>query len=153
MKKSITLLLCVILLFSVAVAETIDVKSLSDEELLTLKKQVLDEIAIRHLEDSSAFGQWYDFGLGKILPSPAAVFGRVPKRNSIINNNDDNWFAENLDDITHEEFEAYVAALRLYGFNDKISASGISFEADNAAGVHILVSLIGNVLFVDAKDR
>lgn len=136
-----------------AFAETVDVASLPDEELLSLKEQVLAEIAVRHLEDSFQFGQWYDFGLGQILPNPTEVFGKEHKPHARISNNDNEWFSENLEAVTDEEFTAYVAALRLYGFNDKISATGISFEADNVDGVHINVSLIGNVLFVDARKE
>ena len=153
-KKIVTLVLVTLLLLSsFASAETFSVSSLSDEDLLALREQVVAEIAARHLEDAGVFGQWYDFGLGQFLPSPTEVFGRVPKQHSTITNNDDKWFTDNLDDVTHDEFEAYVAALRVYGFNEKISATGISFEADNVDGIHISVSLIGKVLFVDAKIK
>ena len=155
-KKLVSLFLISVLVSMISIsafADVVDVTALSDEALLALKEQVLEEISVRHLEDSYAFGQWYNFGLGKILPDPAKVFGRSPKKHSIISNNDDKWFTENLEDITQEEFEMYVAALRMYGFNNSISASGISFEADNSDGIHINVTLIGKVLFVDAKIK
>ncbi len=151
MKKaiSIVLIICLVLsMVSISFAESFNVSSLTDDELLALKEKVNAEIELRNL-GASPYGQWYDYGLGQLLPDPRKVFEREIKGYDRITNNDDSWFSENIDDTTANEFNLYVAAARLYGFNVNMSSSGITYDADNADGFHIHVMQLSDVIWVD----
>ena len=156
MKKIITSLIALILCLLISglcVAESIDFSKLSNDELLALRERIQLEIDLRGLDNNYAFGQWYDYGLGQYLPNPSAVFGAEKKRQAEIASNSDSRFSENLDKVTKGEFESYVGALRMYGFNDIEKSSAISFNAKNAEGIEVRISLIGEVLFVNADKR
>jgi hypothetical protein len=150
MKKFLCLLVALILVGSIALAEFIDLSSMTDDELMALQSTVADEIKKRK-GDESTIGSWYDYGIGQYLPSFSEVTGNTPMPSDICWN-DDTSFGDQFEGVTEEDFKAYCTALNEWGYNiDKFTTQSY-YEASNSNGILVEVYLIDDLFTIKADQ-
>ena len=74
-------------------------------------------LALRFVSPSiaSKYPSWFDHGAGERLPNPEKVFGRSVDLSEAFRN-DSRHLVASIEDVTSEEYTAYVKACRKYGF-------------------------------------
>lgn len=127
MKKivALTLLIMCVCSLMIGVCEDIDLSGLTESELLELRNEI-DDLLSKKPSDSKT---WYSHGLGQFLPDPNAVIGRDLKSRPYSQMNTDGMFSEIIDDLTYEEYELYIDALKNFGYNENIQAYGFGYSA------------------------
>ena len=91
---------------------------------------------------------WPTAGPGSQLPAPASLKGHVDADSST-------QYTVTLGELSIEQFNAYIDACMAAGFNVDYTRGDDSFAADSAAGAHVSVSLLGNIMMkiaVSAPD-
>lgn len=151
MKKLLCLLVALLFAGSVALSEAVDLSSMTDVELLNLKKMISSEIERRN-SNSHSVGPWYDFGLGEYLPSFADATGNTSTKKGISWNNEKS-FAEQFEGASEDDFKAYCKALEEWGFNIDKSTTWSSYEASNADGVKVNLYIISDQITLQADQR
>lgn len=131
MKRIILFVSVFVFLLSVAgISESLDLSSMSTEELLQLQSNITEEIHKRSDTDTaSSFKKWYDFGLGQYLPDPAEIIGCKLEPYNNIQINTDSMFSEFLSGASKDDYELYVEALKAFGYNENIQSYGTGYIA------------------------
>lgn len=127
MKKVVVILALVLCVYSFIMArcESINLDSLSDNELVELRNRI-DEILSKRSDDVKP---WYDHGLGQFLPDPNVIIGRQLKSRPYSQMNTDGTFSETVTGITYEEYGLYAKAIKSYGYNEDIQEYGFGYSA------------------------
>lgn len=142
MKKILAVLLLFMLATTVAISESsIDLKSLSAEELTALKEEIEVELNSR----LGAIEPWDDHGAAKYLPSLQDAIGRVIVSSMLAYNNDDS-FRDQIEGITQEEFDLYCKVLDEWGFSYKSDTATTKYIAVNDQKMKVSLYLIGDLL-------
>lgn len=134
-----------------------DITEVSDNELIQAYMLVTEEYENRFgtsdessesedLQDSQQpkENSWYDSGIGQYLPDPSYVLGRDIETDRT-RSNSDQWFTEQILNCSEDEFYAYVDALDDFGFSNVTKYVKKWYEADNDAGLHVKVILVGSM--------
>lgn len=131
MKKFVTIVSAIAMLLStVGFAESLDLSSMSTEDLLKLQSSITEEIQKRtNIDASASYKKWYDFGLGQYLPDPTDIIGRKLEPYNNIQINTSSTFSEFLADATKDEYNLYVDALKTFGYNENIQSYGTGYMA------------------------
>jgi len=131
MKKIVAFAVMLTLLLSAfGFAESIDLSSMSLDELLQLQSTVSKEIDKRRgVEFPSGYKMWYDYGLGQYLPDPEPIIGKLLKSWGNVQINTDSTFSEYLDEATKEDYDLYIKALKDFGYNENIQSFGTVYTA------------------------
>ena len=130
--KKIVLIVSVLamLLGIVGFAESLDLSSMSTEDLLKLQSSIAEEIQKRTSTDTfTSYKKWYDFGLGQYLPDPTEVIGRKLEPYNSIQINTSSTFSEFLAGATKDEYDLYVEALKSFGYRENIQSYGTGYMA------------------------
>lgn len=148
MRKVFILFVSIVLLVSfvpAAVCESFDLSSMSDEELIKLIDDANKELSYR---SGTIYGTWFDYGMGQTLPNPDIVFGRQAIGDTGVKVNKDTWFADEIDNVTPDEFELYIQACDIYGYNLSKERTTSAYKAEDFKGNNIRIMLYGTTLMV-----
>lgn len=131
MKKVIAIIAAFALLLSAyGFAESLDLSSMSLEELEQLQIKISEEINKRKgTEFPAGYTMWYDYGLGQYLPDPTPIIGKQLKTWGNVQINTDATFSEYLDEATKEDYDLYIKALKEFGYNENIQSYGTGYTA------------------------
>ena len=64
----------------------------------------------------TTYSQWYNFGMGQLLPNPSEVFEREIESTDHLRTNEKYGFSEELENVSIEECEKYEDACIAFGF-------------------------------------
>ena len=151
MKKFLCLLVALLFIGSFVLAESIDLSSMTDDELTRLKEKIADEIERRN-SNASSIRPWYDFGLGQYLPSFADATGNTSTKQGISWNNETS-FAEQFEGASENDFKVYCEALEEWGYNKNKSTTWASYEASNSDGIKVSLYIISDQITLQADKR
>lgn len=131
MKKTIVAILLMLTIFSVGIAEGIDLSGMTDQELIDLRDRIDGELSNRN---TTGYSRWYDYGIGMYLPNMEEVLGRELGTNLNFRANLDNYFSAGIDNTHDGDYDAICDACIAFGFTNVIERSIVSFSAKDESG-------------------
>jgi hypothetical protein len=158
MKKVLCWLVALLIAGSIAFADTSGIfetiKKMPDKDLITTRDLLQAEVIARGLESDNkpgTFSPWYDYGLGKILPSPTLFLGHAYARDGEFMNSDFA-FMESVGIMTSEEFDRYASFLIECGFKNNVDRFLDCFSAENSDGVEVVAYLTNGIMTITCQS-
>lgn len=146
MKRLPAFAAAILLLFSLSLAENIDLSKYTTDELYALQERIARELRLRNAAEPG----WFDYGIGAMLPKPASKDGKELKTGDFVFN-DDTYFLAQIEDASKDDFVYYISAAAARGFTIEANRGDISYDAYNERGYHISIMYLGEAgVSVDA---
>ncbi len=138
MKRLPAFAAAILLLFSLSLAENIDLSKYTTDELYALQERIARELRLRNAAEPG----WFDYGIGAMLPKPASKDGKELKTGDFVFN-DDTYFLAQIEDASKDDFVYYISAAAARGFTIEANRGDISYDAYNERGYHISIMYLG----------
>lgn len=129
MKKLICLLIMLMCVWQITgFAKIVDLSDMSREELIELREKI-DKLLDEDEKNELSVSSWYDYGLGKYLPNPSEVLGRVVESDPIAKINTDSSFYETIENAMMDDFNTYVQTIKEFGYVENVQTYGTGYFA------------------------